>query len=152
MARTKQTHRKNPGGKAPRKKLPKKGLATKGLTRTNPITGKHIISVNGKYPHKPRKKRRYRPGTRALKEIKYYQKSTDNLIPKASFQRLVKEVVQNMNRTDIRFYKEAMEALHQACEAYLVELFEDSNLCAIHAKRVTIKTKDMKLAKRISKK
>ena len=95
-----------------------------------------------------KKKRRYRPGTKALREIRKYQKSTDLLIKKLPFQRLVKEVSQNY-RTDIRFQSSAIECLQEACEYYLIGLFMDTNLCAIHANRVTIMPKDMLLARRI---
>jgi histone H3 len=95
-----------------------------------------------KQPH------RYRPGTVALREIRKYQKSTDLLIRKAPFQRLVKEIAQEF-RADLRFQSNAILALQEAAEAYLTGLFEDTNLCAIHAKRVTITQKDMGLARRI---
>jgi len=89
-----------------------------------------------------------RPGTVALREIRRYQKSTEFLIRKLPFQRLVREVAQEF-KTEVRFQREALSALQEACEAYLVQLFEDTNLCAIHAKRVTIMPKDMQLARRI---
>lgn len=96
-------------------------------------------------------KRRYRPGTRALKEIRLYQKSTDLLIRKLPFARLVKEVAESFIGTDygIRWQSNAVMALQEACEAYLIHLLEDTNLCAIHAKRVTIMQKDIQLARRI---
>ena len=81
-----------------------------------------------------------------MREIKKYQKSTEMLIPKAPFTRLVREVGLN-EKKDIRFQKQAIEALHQSSEAYILGLFEDTNLCAIHAKRVTIMPKDMQLAR-----
>ena len=92
--------------------------------------------------------RRYRPGTVALREIRRYQKTTDLLIKKAPFQRLVREVAQDY-KVDCRFQSSAVMALQEASEAYLVGLFEDTNLCAIHARRVTIMPKDMQLARRI---
>jgi len=111
--------RKLTGSKAPRKQL-----ATK------------------KKPH------RYGPGTASLREIRRYQKSTDLLIRKLPFQRLVREIAQDF-KTDLRFQGSAVLALQEAAEAYLVGLFEDTNLCAIHAKRVTIMPKDIQLARRI---
>ena len=100
-----------------------------------------------------KKKRRYRPGTLALLEIRRYQKSTELLIRKLPFQRLVREIVLDVTpkgwRGDARFQSQAIMALQEASEAYLVGLFEDSNLCAIHAKRVTIMPKDIHLARRI---
>ena len=73
---------------------------------------------------------------------------TELLIRKLPFQRLVKEVAQVIN-PDIRFQSTAVLALQEASEAYLVGLFEDTNECAVHAKRVTIMPKDMQLARRI---
>ena len=95
-----------------------------------------------------KKPHRYRPGTVALREIRRYQKSTKLLIRKLPFQRLVRELAQDC-KVDLRFQSTAMLALQEACEAYLVGLFEDTNLCAIHAKRVTIIPKDMELARRL---
>ena len=92
--------------------------------------------------------RRFRPGTVALREIRRYQRSTDLLIPKLPFQRVVRELAED-NHADIRFQSAAIAALQEAGEAYLVGLFEDTNLCAIHAKRVTIMSKDMQLTRRI---
>ena len=130
MARTKQTARKSTGGKAPRKQL-----ASKAARKATPAEGQ-------------KKARRYRPGTVALREIRKYQKSTDLLLKKAPFQRLVREVAQDY-KADLRFQTSAVMALQEASEAYLVGLFEDTNLCAIHARRVTIMPKDMQLARRI---
>ena len=130
MARTKQTARKSTGGKAPRKQL-----ASKAARKSAPTEGQ-------------KKNRRYRPGTVALREIRRSQKTTDLLIKKAPFQRLVREVAQDF-KADLRFQSSAVMALQEASEAYLVGLFEDTNLCAIHARRVTIMPKDMQLARRI---
>ncbi|BDA46702.1 Histone H3.2 [Coccomyxa sp. Obi] len=91
---------------------------------------------------------RAKSGTVALREIRKYQKSTALLLKKLPFRRLVREVCESFN-DGLRFQESAMEALQEASEAYLVGLFEDSNLCAIHAKRVTIMPKDMQLARRI---
>ncbi|EMF12022.1 histone-fold-containing protein [Sphaerulina musiva SO2202] len=98
------------------------------------------------------KKRRYKPGTLALKEIRRYQKSTDLLVAKLPFSRLVREVCLNVappGSEVTRWQSQAIQALQEAAEAFLVHLFEDSNLCAIHAKRVTIMQKDIQLARRI---
>ena len=95
-----------------------------------------------------RKAHRYRPGTVALREIRRYQKSTDLLIRKAPFQKLVREIVQDFG-LDLRFQSTAVLALQEAREAYLIGLLEDTNLCAIHAKRVTIMPRDVLLARRI---
>jgi len=131
MARTKQTARKSTGGKAPRKQL-----AEKAARKSAPATG------GVKKPH------RYRPGTVALRQIRHYQKSTELLIKKLPFQRLVREIAQDY-KSDLRFQVDAITAMQEALEAYLVGIFEDTNLCAIHAKRVTIMPKDLQLARRI---
>ena len=94
------------------------------------------------------KPHRYRVGTVALKDIRHFQKSTALLIRKLPFQRLVREIAQDF-KTDLRFQSVAILCLQEAAEAYLVGLFEDTNLCAIHAKRVTIMPKDIQLARRI---
>jgi histone H3 len=112
---------KSTGGKAPRKQL-----ASKAARKTAPSTG------GVKKPH------RYKPGTVALREIRRYQKSTELLIRKLPFQRLVREIAQDF-KSDLRFQSSAIGALQESVEAYLVSLFEDTNLCAIHAKRVTIR-------------
>lgn len=95
-----------------------------------------------------KKAHRFRPGTVALREIRRYQKSTELLIRKLPFQRLVREIAQDY-KTDLRFQVAAIGALQEAAEAYLTSLFTDTNLCAIHAKRVTIQPRDMQLARRL---
>ena len=95
-----------------------------------------------------KKPHRYRPGTVALHEIRRYQKSTEMLIRKLPFQRLVREIAQDF-KTDLRFQSAAIMAMQEASEAYLVGIFKDSNLCAIHAKQVTIMPKDIQLARHI---
>jgi len=132
MARTKQTARKSTGGKAPRKQLATKQARKMPSTSTGGV----------KKPH------RFRPGTVALREIRRYQKSTELLIRKLPFQRLVREIAQDF-KTDLRFQSSAVMALQESAEAYLVSLFEDTNLAAIHAKRVTIQPKDLALARRL---
>ena len=97
-----------------------------------------------------KKPHRYRPGTVALRDIRKYQRSTDLLLRKAPFQRLVKEISQDY-KSDLRWTASALEAMQWGAETYMVELMEDTNLSAIHAKRVTIMPKDMQLAKRIRK-
>ena len=99
-------------------------------------------------PAGERKKPRFKPGTVALREIRRYQKSTALLIPKAPFLRLAKDIAQSYD-PDLRFASQALYALQEAAEAYLVGIFEDTQLCAIHANRVTIQKKDMELARRI---
>merc|ERR1711944_150740 len=106
-------------------------------------------SLGAATPGTDRKKRKYRPGTVALREIRAYQKSTEILIPRLPFSRLVKEIAQERASAGVRFQSSALMALQEAAEAYIVQLFEDTNLCAIHAKRVTVMPRDMNLAKRI---
>jgi histone H3 len=131
MARTKQTARKSTGGAAPAK-----SLATMAARRSAPAGGGC------------KKARRYRPGTVALREIRKYQKSDKLLLRKLPFQRLVREIAQEF-KTDLRMTSHALCAIQEAAEAYLVSLFEDTCLCALHAKRCTIMPKDMMLARRI---
>ncbi|XP_021565448.1 histone H3.3C-like [Carlito syrichta] len=131
MAGTKQTARKSTGGKAPRRQL-----ATKATRKSAPSTG------GVKKPH------RYRPGTGARREMRRYQESTELLVGQLPFQPLVREIAQGFT-TDLRFPSAATGALQEASEAYRVGLFEDTDLCALHAKRVTIMPKDIQLARRI---
>ncbi|KAJ3111160.1 centromeric DNA-binding histone H3-like protein cse4 [Physocladia obscura] len=109
-------------------------------------------------PEVEKRPHRYRPGTVALREIRKYQKSTDLLLRKLPFSRLVREIVNQFTQdrfldadgsNNLRLQSSAIGALQEAAEAFLVHLFEDANLCAIHAKRVTIMQKDIQLARRI---
>jgi histone H3 len=84
----------------------------------------------------------------ALRQIRKYQKSVELLIPKAPFQRLVREIIDKINPT-LRVQSIALTAIQEAAEAMIINLFEDTLLCAIHAKRVTIMTKDITLARRL---
>nr|CAD1817962.1 unnamed protein product [Ananas comosus var. bracteatus] len=130
MARTKQTARKSTGerrrGSSWRRRRRGSRRRRRGREEAAPVPA----------------------GTVALREIRRYQKSTELLIRKLPFQRLVREIAQDF-KTDLRFQSSAVAALQEAAEAYLVALFEDTNLCAIHAKRVTIMPKDIQLARRI---
>ena len=94
------------------------------------------------------KPHQYRAGTVALQDIRHFQKTSALLIRKLPFQRLVREIAQDF-KTDLRFQSAAILCLQEAAEAYLVRLFDDANLCAIHARRVTIMPKDILLARRI---
>ena len=174
MVRTKNTARKKTGpamGKNPRKQL-----ATKPLRKTGPATGglrtinywnetkqerkermaKNIVKNPDYYKSTPlvfktRRDFRKNPGGRALAEIRHYQKhsSYDLLIRKLPFQRVVREVMQEECNKNYRFQASALAALQEASEDYLVRLFEDTNICAIHARRVTILPKDIQLARRL---
>lgn len=137
MARTKQSARKTPGvtgGKAPRKQL-----VSKAARKTPGIVSSGAA-----------KKHRYKPGTVALREVRRYQKSSERLIRKLPFQRLCRTICRDQaSSADIRFHGPALLALQEATELYLVGLFEDAQLCATHAKRVTVFDKDFILVSRI---
>jgi histone H3/H4 len=174
MARTKQTARKSTGGKAPRFQLATMGARAAALRdevrtaqakfqahlrrqRQAQVTAARARGAKGgiKKPH------RYRPGTVALREIRRFQKGTALLIRKAPFQRLVRQIMEDLPRRYARlpnygqvqppdrWQSTALLALQEAAEAFLIGFFEDTNECAIHAKRVTIMPKDMHLVKRI---
>jgi histone H3/H4 len=113
----------------------------------------------------PIKKRRARPGMRALREIRHFQKTTQLLLRKLPFARVVREVYSpqaqrwnspylnflyyqvcmNLSPSAFRWQASALEALQNAAEDYLVKLFEDANLCCLHAKRVTIMPRDIQV-------
>ena len=119
MARTKQTARKGTNGIASRMTKASKNIATKA-------------------PCKPpsqqlKRKKRFRPGTVALREIHRYQKSTELLIMKAPFQWVIYEIMRGI-WNDLRIQAAAVQGLQEVAEDYLVGLFKDSNLCTIHAK------------------
>lgn len=134
MARSKHTPRKFVG--THRGVIHKTKITAATATADTATTRRH------NKPH------RYRPGTIALREIRKYQKSTDMLLRKLPFQRLVRQIAADF-KNDLRFQSTAILALQEATEAYLVGLFEDTNMCALHARRVTIQVKDMRLARRI---
>ena len=173
MARTKKTARKKTGpamGKTARQQLPtkqlhKKGTATGGLRTINywnetKQQRKERMDRNvAKNPdyykptplvYKSRKDFRKKPGGRALAEIRHFQRlrSHELLIRKLPFQRVVREIIQD-HSTQYRVQASAIAALQEASEDYLVKLLEDTNICAIHARRVTILPKDMQLARRL---
>jgi histone H3 len=144
MARTKQTMpKRHSAHKAPKNKL------LMGKTEASEAGVKMAkVRVSAPGTGGVRKPHRYRPGTVALREIRKYQKTGDLLLRKAPFQRLVREIAQAIH-AELRFQGTAILALQEASEIYLTHLFEDTNLCAIHAKRITIMPKDMQLARRI---
>ena len=138
MARVKQTARKTIGGKAHRLSVLGKLAPQQAAAARPPLGG-----IGGvKKPH------RYRPGTVALREIRRFQKTTELLIRKAPFQRVVRQIALKIKK-DVRFQSTAILALQEASEAYMVGMFEDTNLAALHAKRVTIQPRDMALARRL---
>ena len=133
MVRTKNTPSKHA---APAKGGPKAGVKVGGARKKS-------IAIGGvKKPH------RYRPGTVCLREIRHFQKSAELLLRKAPFKKLCREVAQEF-KVGLRYGKNAVAALQEASEAYLIGVFEDSNLAAIHGKRVTIMPKDVQLTRRI---
>lgn len=136
MGRTKQVARKSTGGKAPRSQVASKKAPKPKTTNAG---------------DKVKKPHRFRPGTVALREIRKYQKSVDHLIAKLPFQRLVREIAHEFD-SKFRFEAAALLCLQEAAEQYIVGMFSDSNLCAIHAKRVTVMAKDMRLTKTIRRK
>ncbi|GAA5994235.1 hypothetical protein JCM5350_001815 [Sporobolomyces pararoseus] len=117
--------------------------------------GKGKAPVQQQQQAAKKKPHRFRPGTVALREIRHYQKSTDLLLRRLPFARLVREIATDFfddetgDHVGLRWQSSALLALQEATEAYLVHLFEDSNLCALHAKRVTIMQRDMQLVRRI---
>ena len=123
----------------------KKVMMKKGSKKVAPAKGgvKATASQEG-----DRKKIRFKAGTVALREIKRYQKSTALLLPRAPFQRVVRSICMEID-SSLRCQAQALIALQEAAEAYLVGVFEDANLCCIHARRVTIRKQDMELARRI---
>ncbi|CEO96708.1 Histone H2A/H2B/H3 domain-containing protein [Plasmodiophora brassicae] len=146
MARTKAkaTHR------TPRKHPRTSLLGGKSLPgKRTPVSAKKLPKKSAGTPKA--QGHRFRPGTRALMEIRKFQKGTGLLIRKLPFARLVREIAQEhfSGGEEWRWQGEALLALQEAAEAYLVHLFEDTNLCAIHAKRVTIMPRDIHLARRI---
>ncbi len=148
MPRTKQTGRKTMVGSS-------SGVNSAGATVVRPMATKAARKQVGQLPEgvegvrkSVAKRRKYRPGTVALREIHRLQKSTESVIPKLPFQRLVREVARAEN-PDARFSSLALCALQEAAEAYIVSVLDDANLACIHAKRVTLMAKDVALAQRI---
>ena len=131
-----------PKAKNAASKMSTKAKGRKPAKKTAPAS-KSIKKVR-----KDGKSRRFKPGTVSLREIKKYQKSTKNVLPRAPFQRLVRSIAGNIDN-DLRFQANALVALQECSEAYLVGIFEDAQLCAIHCNRVTCMKKDMDLARRI---
>ena len=121
-----------------RNKLTSRKLSGDGTRRKKQTTGN------------VRRRRKFRPGTVALREIRKYQKSTELLIQKLPFQRLVREVFSQMSSTQtFRVTPQALLALQEASESFLIHMFEQSNLIAIHGKRVTLNVKDILLWRRL---
>ncbi|KAJ7793510.1 histone-fold-containing protein [Mycena olivaceomarginata] len=132
MARVKETARKTTGGKAPRKQV---------TAMTASMNGADAVG----------KMHRFHPSEAVLHQIRPYKKSTELLIKKVPFQRLVREIAQNykVKMANIRLQSTAVLALQEASEAYMVSLLEDANHAAAHGKHITVQPKDLTLAIRI---
>lgn len=138
-----------PKGKNAASKISSKAKGKTSAVNSKKISKKTAPAKGGmKKADGDKKKIRFRPGTVALREIKRYQKSTNMMLPRAPFQRLVRSICSGIDN-DLRFQAQALMALQESTEAYLTGIFEDANLCAIHANRVTVMKKDMDLARRI---
>ena len=137
MPRQKVVGKKMKAGKSSVASGSKTSKSSKAMKKTAPAEGG--VKAGG---------RRFKPGTVALREIKRYQKGTNLLLLKAPFQRFVRAICEGID-ADLRFQSQALLAVQEAAEMYLIGLFEDSNLCAIHANRVTVMKKDLELARRI---
>lgn len=164
--RIKQTARKSTARPDPIRQQLTQTLQTKRRSTSNvacktersPVVytgrGKRIqLEGRGKFAQNEYGQGRRRPGELALKEIKRYQNSHELLIPRRAFHRLIRavteEIVRDRGSDPVRYQAAALEALQEGTEAYLTGIFEDSNLCAIHAKRVTLMPRDMQLCLRI---
>jgi histone H3 len=134
-----------PKGKNAASKISSKA---KSMSKTNKKVAPAAKGIKKGSQEAEKRKIRFRPGTVALREIRKYQKSTAMLLPRAPFQRLVRSICAGLDQ-DLRFSTQSLMALQESAEAYLVGCFEDANLCAIHAKRVTVMKKDLELARRI---
>lgn len=131
-----------PKAEAARRKTPSKGKGVRSPPGRSP-------GRRGQKAQQPHRQHRFRPGTVALREIRKYQRSTELLIRKLPFARLCREVTNIFAPEPFRWTAEGLLAMQEATEDFMVHLFEDTNLCAIHAKRVTIMPKDLQLARRI---
>lgn len=159
-----KTQSSKTGGKVVRGGRSMKAPSTNTTKETGKVPGKIASKIGKAKATKPpsvdaegkqKKKRRWRAGTAALREIRRYQKSTALLLRKAPFIRLIREIAQNYPigpTGDVpRFEKAALAALHEVTEAYGVKVFQATNLAAIHAKRVTIMPQDIALQRAMSK-
>jgi histone H3 len=129
MARVKQTAHKSTGGVPPCFHL---------ATKAARLARQKAIAV--------RKPHRWRPETVAAREIRKFQKITNLLIRKAPFQHLVREVALKFEKSDLQMQSTAVLALQEAAKYFMVDVFSNTNLCALHGKRVTIMVKDLVLA------
>ncbi|KAB2021648.1 hypothetical protein ERO13_D07G143700v2 [Gossypium hirsutum] len=146
MSRTKHT-----AAKKPRRK-PSAAAAASPATaspHTRSVTAKKTGGPGTPTPGKLKRPHRFRAGTRALQEIRKYQKTSNLLVPAASFIREVRAISYRFAPDISRWQAEALVAIQEAAEDFLIQLFGDAMLCAIHAKRVTLMKKDIQLARRL---
>lgn len=162
MARTKLVARKIPKGVPvwdPRlnrmnytgviaQKAPRPEFKNMLLSEPRVSSAKNMCMKVAQVRDSKERKTKFRPGMKALREIRKFQSTTKLVIQKMPFQRLVKEIAQSI-RPDLRFQSSAVEAIQEATEAYMVGLFDDANACAIHAQRVTVQPADIQLAMRL---
>ena len=134
------------GKKAVKGSVSKNSVATGSKASKQDKARKKTAAAEGGI--KEKRKFRFRPGTVAIREIKKYQKATHFMLPKAPFQRFIRSISDGID-SQLRFQSAALLALQEAAESYLTGLFEDANLCAIHASRMTVMKKDLDLARRL---
>ncbi|XAR53975.1 hypothetical protein NMG60_11028940 [Bertholletia excelsa] len=146
MARVKHTARKGRHRPASSGRGP--STPASAGSKSKPSRRSPRISPSSSIPGQKRKFR-HRPGTVALREIRHFQKTWHRVIPAAPFIRTVKEISDSVSSGVTRWTAEALVAIQEAAEDYLIHLFEDAMLCAIHAKRVTLMKKDFELARRL---
>merc|ERR1711872_169549 len=136
MARSRYAVTKSQSGKAPRKRI----ISKQAAKASQSIIKSQISSPNTTF------KRRFKPGANAIREIKKFQKSTDLLIPKLPFTRMVRAMVLSRTGNDsLRLQSNAISTLQEATERHLISIYEDSFMCASHARRVTLMAKDIRL-------
>jgi histone H3 len=125
------------------------GFESKKLaTKSSKSTEKKVLAKKAKTTQSGEKKRRWHPGTKALREIRKLQKTGETIIARAPIRRLVGQISSDL-KNGLRWQSSAVDALHEATESYIVNLLADANLCAIHAHRVTCQPKDLSLARRL---
>jgi histone H3/H4 len=124
------------------------GVVGIGETTSSGVVNKKESTIQ-QNQSKKRKKHKFHPGTVALREIRKFQKSTDNLLPRAPFERLVREILQELRIESYRVQRKAVDALQLSAEDFLVSVFEETNLVCLHRGRQTIGGKDIKLVRKI---
>jgi len=154
MGRTKQVARKSTGGKSPTWRISRSDSSSSSNEAKAEHVARRTRSVSQKETPRARPARahrRYKPGQKALKDIRQLQATSNLLIPRSPFSRLVREIAtaSTIDNIPVRFHVGALKALQEATEAYITGLFEDANLCCIHTRRVTLMVRDIKLALRL---